>query len=291
MSGNSITIIGCGTLGSRVGALLHSSGKSIYGETGTTSKHSTLQSLGIIPYTRDKRGVATGSKGVAQVVFCAPPSITPPDNTYADELKLALDQVWNRDAPDSKFVFTSSSGVYGEDNGGIVNEATEVTNTARAQRLLDAERVVLEAGGIVLRLAGLYTMARGPHGFWYKSPNPPTRNANGLINLVHYEDAARAIVTVLQSETVPSSVYLVADGYPITRQEISNAASQLPIEPFNTVSEPVQFPVLESRKGKRIDATLIKKELKWEPQFQSFQDFAQKMRCLHENQEPLPEYL
>lgn len=66
----------------------------------------------------------------------------------------------------SRYVFTSSGGVYVENDGGIVDEASDVvfsedpsSMSSRAVGILQAEKKVLEhPGGIVLRLGGLYTL-------------------------------------------------------------------------------------------------------------------------------------
>ena len=58
------------------------------------------------------------------------------------------------------FVFTSAGSVYAENEGGEVDESSEVTRTERSGKLLDGEEAVLRAGGSVLRLGGLYTETR-----------------------------------------------------------------------------------------------------------------------------------
>ena len=58
------------------------------------------------------------------------------------------------------FVFTSAGSVYAENEGGEVDESSEVTRTERSGKLLDGEDPVLRAGGSVLRLGGLYTETR-----------------------------------------------------------------------------------------------------------------------------------
>jgi len=88
-------------------------------------------------------------------------------------------------------VFTSSAGVYAEDDGGVVDEASPVQRgNPRVDRILDAEAACLAAGGSVVRLAGLYTADRGPHPFWLRSQQPVQGRADGLINMIAYEAAA-----------------------------------------------------------------------------------------------------
>jgi hypothetical protein len=66
--------------------------------------------------------------------------------------------------------------------------------------LIAAEESVLSRGGSVVRLAGLYTLDRGPHTFWLNNGTCAS-NADGLVNTLHYEDAARvAIAACLYGE-------------------------------------------------------------------------------------------
>ena len=58
------------------------------------------------------------------------------------------------------FVFTSAGSVYAENEGGEVDESSEVVRSERSGKLLDGEETVTEAGGSVLRLGGLYTETR-----------------------------------------------------------------------------------------------------------------------------------
>ena len=66
--------------------------------------------------------------------------------------------------------------------------------------MIAAEETVLSRGGSVVRLAGLYAKDRGPHTFWINSGSVAS-NADGLVNMLHYEDAAQvAIATCLYGE-------------------------------------------------------------------------------------------
>ena len=66
----------------------------------------------------------------------------------------------------------------------------------------NAEDVVLENEGNVIRLAGLYTDQRGAHTYWMKMVSEGKTietNEDGLVNLIHYEDAARLVLASLDS--------------------------------------------------------------------------------------------
>ena len=63
------------------------------------------------------------------------------------------------------FVFTSAGSVYAENESGEVDETSEVARSERSGKLLDGEETVIEAGGSVLRLGGLYTETRSVGDF------------------------------------------------------------------------------------------------------------------------------
>ena len=82
-------------------------------------------------------------------------------------------------------------------------------------RLLAAEEAVLTRGGNVIRLAGLYNATRGPHSYWLsqaaklKTTAPSgaistsyviDSSADSVLNLLHYEDAAKAVLALVSSK-------------------------------------------------------------------------------------------
>ena len=92
-------------------------------------------------------------------------------------------QIWEGSSGGGAAVFTSSGGVYAENEGGRIDETSEVSRTERSGKLLDAEQAALGAGGAVIRLGGLYRLESGAHNFWAKGGTFPSKPA-GLINLV-----------------------------------------------------------------------------------------------------------
>ena len=60
------------------------------------------------------------------------------------------------------------------------------------QRTNFPEKPVLDNGGCVMRFGGLYTSYRGAHNYWIGKDSVPS-SPDGLINLLHYEDAAGAV--------------------------------------------------------------------------------------------------
>ena len=71
---------------------------------------------------------------------------------------------------------------------------------SQQQGILWAEKAVLNhPGGIVFRLGGLYTLTRGAHNNWLSGKiNESKSSPNGLINLIHYDDAAEAVMSAFK---------------------------------------------------------------------------------------------
>jgi|GEM_PF-723540 len=105
------------------------------------------------------------------------------------------------------FVYISSTSVYAEDGGAWVDEEAPVaTKEARSQAMVEAEQACREAGGSVLRCAGLYGRAR----VLKTDDEGPER----WLNLIHVEDAARAVAIALRN---PGLVLNVCENEPRRR--------------------------------------------------------------------------
>lgn len=157
-----------------------------------------------------------------------------------------------------------------------MNEGSPVADIAtnpRAGRLINAEKEVVKRGGVCLRLAGLYTLTRGAHNFWLKSGKDVSGRADGIINQLHYDDAAGAVraALVVGSTVVNGNTYLISDGDPMTREEICR--SSLQAKQFAGLSVPKFMGTDKDPVGKIYDGSASNKALKWDPRYESFDTF------------------
>lgn len=158
---------------------------------------------------------------------------------------------------------------------GTVTETTPVGDlTPRSERLVKAEQVVTKAGGCVLRLAGLYLLQRGAHSFYLSTDKPIQGNPAGLINLLHYDDAAGACLVALKAgpEVCRGQVFLISDGQPQTRTQICESTLK------SAVYRGHAMPTFESepdptKPGKVYDGSQSNKALNWKPKYESFAKF------------------
>ena len=110
---------------------------------------------------------------------------------------------------------------------------------------------------------------------------------NGLINLVHYDDAAEACVAAFSTEETmrKQEVFLVSDGQPLSRLEICKAAQQhqlyagQPLPNFKGAADLMD--------GKRYNVAKARSGLQqWTPKFSDFSSFMAK-DYVHQMKVPL----
>jgi len=224
----------------------------------------------------EESGTLTPVK-VPYVVFCAPPT---GNADYAKGIETSVQTDYDATSPHGAYLFTSSSGVYSENTGGVVTETSPVASTVeRYALILQGEKHVLAAPrGIVLRFAGLYSKTRGAHHFWLGKGERVTSGSrpNGLINLVHYDDGAQCVVDALLKApqlTDDQRLLLVSDGIPISRIDICHAALKCPIYAGKVAPD---FQGSGDADGKKCDSSLVSSVVGWKPRFVSFEGFMEK---------------
>lgn len=269
---NELLIVGPGVLGSYLGKLwidTHGA-ETVVGQTNTTTNHNVLKSIGISPRIRDDAQGFKAGQSFANVAYCAPPSGS---EDYPGDIAKAL-SYWDGSG---NFIFTSSAGVYGTSDGSDCNESSpvnEVGSNPRTDALLMAENTVLEAGGCVMRLVGLYHRTRGPHTFFLKQ-GQVLRWGGYTVNMIHYEDAAsisKAVLVGQGSETgkYRSEVFVGCDGTPVTFKDMMGAIEESGVLPGH-----VEFTEKDGgdNKGKCMSNTATREQLQWSPKYSSMAEF------------------
>ncbi|MCD9643906.1 hypothetical protein HAX54_031790 [Datura stramonium] len=242
---NDLLIVGPGVLGRLVAERWREENPDcqIFGQTMTTDHHDKLIKMGISPSTRETKSTSK----FPYVVYCAPPSRT--EDYPGDVRDAAL-----RWSGEGSFLFTSSSAPYDCSDNGSVDEDGPIVPLGRSPRtdiLLKAEKVVLEFGGCVVRLAGTVDV-----------------RADHILNLIHYEDAASLSATILKKR-LRSRIFLGCDNHPLSRQEVMDLVNksgkyEKKFEGFTGTSGPL---------GKKLNNSKTCAELGWEPRYPSFAQF------------------
>ena len=186
--------------------------------------------------------------------------------------------------PGVPLLFTSSTSVYAQIDGSeVTEESPAIPDRETGRILLETERHVLDHGGIITRLAGIY----GPHRsiLLKKFLNGEAiieEDGRRFINQIHRDDASAAILHLarLQSTIVnPQSSILnpplfnLCDSTPLTQRETYERMSEL----FSRPLPPTGPRDLDRKRGwthKRVSNAKLR-ATGWEPQFPSFLDAAQ----------------
>jgi nucleoside-diphosphate-sugar epimerase len=184
-------------------------------------------------------------------------------NLYLQGIRNVL-KVW----PVTKLLFTSSTSVYGQTQGELVNEASPTQPIRETGKiLLEAEQHVLSSGGTVARLAGIYGPGRSALMRKFLA-GEATLESGGhrWINQIHRDDASQALVHLINA---PSGIYNLCDDQPATQYEIYRWLADFFKRPLPAVGPPD----LERKRGwtsKRVSNQKLR-ALGWIPQWPSYQ--------------------
>lgn len=224
-----ILVIGCGFVGERAADLLHEAG---HGVTGITHSSASAERLAV---AKPWRVLACDISQPAQVQALAE-AVGPVDAflhcassgrggaeayqaVYVDGLRHLIAAF-----PGARAVFTSSTSVYPQTDGGIVDETSPAEPPRDTGRLLRAaEELALAAGGIAARVAGIYGPGRsfvlknlleGKSGVETAPGAPDGR----CLNQIHREDAASALVHLALQPGL-AGLFNVVDDAPLLQRE------------------------------------------------------------------------
>lgn len=271
-----LCIVGCGYTGRELARQALAASVAVYGLTRSKRGLAEMEKMGI---PGDRLDLDAGkarlpgelSQPGAHLAYLAPPgSQSTSDPRIAALLsKLVI-------AP-AGFVYVSTSGVYGDCRGALVDEATPVNpQTNRAHRRLAAEVMVQDWCGnngvpwTILRAPGIYGPGRLPLARLLDGePVLDEADANPG-NRVHVYDLAAAILRCLQVGS-RNSIYNVSDGDHRTTTAFLRCVAELaglpsPVTLTGRKAEAAMNPrrlsfVSESR---RLDSRRIRLELGFE---------------------------
>lgn len=221
-----VLIIGCGYVGLPLGAALVGRGHEVFGVRRAAASAEPLKAAGIQPLVADitrREQLDTLPQGwdwVINLVSSSKGGAPEYRQAYLEGTRHLLD--WLKPTPPRKFLYTSSTGVYGQTDGSQVKETSPTEPTAETSRILvQTEQVLLHADqewkfpAVILRVAGIY----GPdRGYYFKQfLNNEVRIAGRgerILNMIHLDDLVEIIISAL-SYGRPGEVYNAVDDEPV----------------------------------------------------------------------------
>lgn len=220
-----LLIVGCGAIGRRVATLALAQGMNVStfnrSEEGVSgARHCS----GNLDEPETLGGIPTRGGGV---IYLAPP---PGGGNEDTRMRNFLSSIAEGEEPE-KFVYISTSAVYGDCGSGIVTEETPASpQTSRGKRRLHAERLLTAWGRergvvtVILRVTAIYAADRLPVS-QLTTGQPVLREEEALpSNRIHADDLSRICLAALERGK-DGAIFNVSDGSSSTMTSYFNAAA------------------------------------------------------------------
>jgi len=237
-----VLIVGCGYVGLPLGIELARQGHQVFGLRRSVLAEIELKAAGIMPLLADitrPETLANVPRDFDWVVNCAASG-----GGGADDYRMVYLE-GNRNliahfngAALQKFVYTSSTSVYAQNDGSVVTETSPTEpEAATARVLVETEKLLLAAAngsrGIgsrppaaphqfpaaILRVAGIYGPGRG-YAFkqFLRGEARIEGDGSRVMNMIHRDDLIGVIIAALERGT-PGNIYNAADNEPVSQHD------------------------------------------------------------------------
>jgi nucleoside-diphosphate-sugar epimerase len=269
-------IIGCGYLGRRVASRWLARGHTVHALT--RGREAELKALGIQPIRGDVRELLDlADLQESETILYA---VAPGRNEGQTPEEVWLGGMGNlmgfipewKVAP--RLIFISSTSVYGQTEGELVDEssATDPQEPAGLE-LLNVEEFLLNKwrhDGVILRFAGIYGPGRLLRSKAIQAGKPIIADPDKWLNLIYVEDGADVILAA-EAHAQPGRIYNVSDGNPVRRRDFyARMADLLQAPPPRYVlPKPDELPPHESA-NRRVSNRRMLEELKVELRYPNY---------------------
>lgn len=273
-------ILGCGYLGHRVAQRWLEAGDVVYAVTRIVERAAAWRDEGLRPVVADVM--------LPETLLGLPPAV--------DSVLYAVghdaNRVQGREAhvvglrnvlaalgTFRRFIYISSTGVYGDFQGAWVDEESPC-HPARGpgKACLEAEELLAaHARGqqtAILRLAGLYGPGRIPRKDVLLKGEPIDAPQHGYLNLIHVDDAVEAVLAAEAVRATLPRCYLISDGSPVVRGEYYEELARLvgAPPPRFRASDRETPTSARAAADKRVSNARMLTELRITPRFPSYRE-------------------
>ena len=244
MSRRHVLIAGCGYVGERLAQRLQAE-FDVTGLVRSSQRVAELDRVGIraiaIDLDRVRAGVAIPERlDQEAILYLTPPPVFGESDLRLDRfLQLAT-------VPPRTFVYMSTTGVYGDTAGAVVDESSAVQpRTDRARRRVSAEEMTRvwcnerRVRRVVLRVPGIYGPERLPMERLRHLEAVVSERDAGINNRIHVDDLVEACVRAIANPEA-RGVYNITDGQPFSSTAFINLvakAAGLPAPPQVSMEE------------------------------------------------------
>lgn len=286
LSGKRLVIFGCGYVGSALAQAASLAGAQVTALTRNPDKALALKESGVREVVTAELADRAWHDRIAGevdfVVNCVSSGGGPTgyQQSYVEGMKSILDWVARRPTPIDTLLYTSSTSVYPQGGGAVVDELLPAEGGTANGRIIRESEKLLQAvpsnvcrRWFVLRLAGIYGPTRH-HLLDQLRAGATTLGGNGdyHLNLIHRDDIVTAVVACLAAPAaVGSTIFNVADLAPAPRGEVVRWLAEklgCPLPVFDGSAgvrrggEPMPDRIISSEK--------IQRTLGWRPEYPDY---------------------
>jgi len=274
-----IAVLGCGYVGAEFARQAKAAGHEVLGVVRSEASRDKLRAEGLAAEAFDLYAGdwARLPKQFDAVIYAASTGGGGPEAyalAYDVGVKRAL--AWARGVGAQAFAFTSSTGVYRQDDGTLVDEESVVGGAPTADAILGGERAVLSSGftkARVLRFGGLY--GPGRHHMvdqLRRGESVIGGRVDHYINYLHRDDAASSVLAALVGGPAGARVYNVGDGCPVTKEALARWIAErlggsAPVFDPSAPAGPRVAKGGRTQPSRIVASGRIRAELGWKPAF------------------------
>lgn len=278
-----VLIVGCGYVGRPLGAELARQGHEVFGVRRANTADAELRTVGITPVHADitkPQTLAMLPAGIDWVVNCAASGGGGLDDyrqLYLHGNRHLLEHF--AAAQPQMLVYTSSTGVYGQNDGSAVTESSATEpDSETAKVLVQAEQMLLGVArkknfpAVILRVAGIYGPERGYLLKQFLRDEARIEGHGGrYLNMIHRDDLIGVILAALRNGR-PGEVYNAVDDQPVSQLEFFTwLAAKLNRARPPTVPEDSTAPRKRGLTNKRISNQKLRTDLGYSFKYPNYQ--------------------
>ena len=239
-------------------------GWTIHATTRSAEKADALKAEGVVPHVFPGADLYTALDAATHVLISAGP-----DAEGDPMLRHLRGDIAARASGFDWVGYLSTTGVYGDHDGGWVDEDTPLTpSTTRGQRRVEAEaewQAIPDLPLHIFRLAGIYGPGRGPFSKVRSGSARRIVKDGQVFSRIHVEDIAQVLEASI-ARPRPGAVYNLCDDDPAPPQDVIGHAAHLldlPLPPEERFEDAEMTPMARSfyAESKRVRNDRIKDEL------------------------------
>ena len=225
---STLLVFGYGYTACIIGQQLLAEGWRVIGTTRSKDKTIQMTAVGIKPVLWPGTDISSALADATHILLSAAPS------EGGDPVLHRLESEFRNSAAHCKWVgYLSTTAVYGDRDGGWVDETSDLTPaTRRGQLRVDAERAWLKLGeetGLpvhIFRLAGIYGPGRGPFAKVRAGTARRIIKKGQVFSRTHVEDIVQVLRASINRPSA-GAIYNVCDNDPAPPQDVIAQAARM----------------------------------------------------------------